>query len=117
MARILVVSNDEALLQTRRMLLQSSGYEVVASLGYQPSVEHCKRGGFDLFILGHSIPKADKQELVKTFREECAAPIISLLRPDEPPLTTADYHIEPDPRRLIDLVNAVLKSSARQAAR
>ncbi len=111
MARILVVSNDNVLLQTRRMLLESNGYEVVASLGYEASVEQCKRGGFDLFILGHSMPQADKQKLVSTFRRECPAPIISLLRPNEAPLADADYHIEPDPVKLLELVDGLLKAA------
>lgn len=60
MARILSVSCDESLLHTREMLLRSCGYEVVATLGYAESLKACRKGNFDLFILGHSIPHAEK---------------------------------------------------------
>lgn len=71
--RILSVSYDEALLETRHMLLEGAGYEVVSALGLQASVELCKRGGFDIFILGHSIAHSEKLELVETFHSLCRA--------------------------------------------
>ncbi len=107
MPRILSVSYDEPLLRTRHMLLQTRGYEVVSSLGFTSSMEHCKRGGFDLFILGHSIPSSDKQQLVKTFRETCPGRVISLLRPDEALVDGADYHIQPDPEPLLALIDRI----------
>lgn len=42
--RILSVSYDELLLQTRHEMLQNEGYEVVSALGFQASLEHCKGG-------------------------------------------------------------------------
>src|SRR5581483_1660599 len=65
MPRILSVSYDELLLRTRHMLLQHSGYDTVSSLGFTQSLEHCKNGNFDLFILKHSIPYSDKRQLVE----------------------------------------------------
>jgi hypothetical protein len=111
-ARILSVSYDELLLRTRDALLKREGYEVVSSLGFSDSLEHCKRDNFDLFILGHSIQHSDKQKLVETFRRECPAPIISLRRVDEPPVRGADYHVEPDPSQLLKAVAAVLRGGA-----
>lgn len=80
MARILLASSDESLLRTRQMLLEEKGHEVVSSLGVVSSLEHCRAGGFDLFILGHSISHRQKQRLVETFKRFCPAPIISLRR-------------------------------------
>jgi len=109
MARILSVSHDEPLLRTRHMLLQHSGYDTVSSLGFRVSLQHCKRGNFDLFILGHSIPYSDKRQLVEEFRRVCAAPIISLRRsPGEQLVEGADYHIEPDPEPLLELVGRIV---------
>src|SRR5581483_7268379 len=107
-ARILSVSYDEVLLRTRQMLLEREGYQVVSSFGFMPSLRHCKEGGFSLFILGHSIPQFDKLELVKTFRESCAAPVISLLRTGEQLVDDADYHIQPDPEPLVRLVSRIV---------
>ncbi len=107
MARILSVSYDEPLLRTRHMLLQTRGHDVVSSFGFTLSLEHCKHGGFDLFILGHSIASEDKRELVNAFRQKCSGPVISLLRTDEPLVDGADYHIQPDPEPLLALVDKI----------
>lgn len=113
MAKILSVSYDEPLLRTRHMLLQHSGYDTVSSFGFMASLQHCKQGHFDLFILGHSIPHADKEQLVEEFRRVCPAPIISLRRSSGERLVDgADYHIEPDPEPLLDLVERVLSGKA-----
>jgi DNA-binding NtrC family response regulator len=104
-ARILSVSYDEILLRTREMLLRSQGYDVVSALGYADAQECCQEGGFDVFVLGHSIAYAEKQKLVETFRLVCPAPIISLRRNTGDQLVDgADYHIEPDPEPLMQLV-------------
>lgn len=114
--RILSVSYDELLLHTRHLLLERDGYDVVSSIGFTQSLEHCKQGGFDLFILGHSIPHSDKQHLVETFRRVCPAPIISLRRNSGEELVRgADYHIEPDPEALLNLTSRVLGRDAATA--
>jgi hypothetical protein len=65
-------------------------------------------GGFDLFILGHSIPLADKERLVSQFRAQCCAPILLLLRVGEP-IPDADYQTYPgDPAELLRLVAEIL---------
>jgi|SRR5581483_1397915 DNA-binding response OmpR family regulator len=110
MVRILSVSYDEVLLRTRQMLLQERGYKVISSLGFTDALKHCRSGVFDIFILGHSIPYTDKQELVKTFLKHCSAPVISLRRnPGEELVDGADFHIEPDPQPLLDLVAKLAK--------
>ena len=114
--RILSVSYDDLLLHTRHLLLEREGYDVVSSIGFIESLEHCKRGGFDLFILGHSIPHSDKQQLVETFRRVCPAPIISLRRnAGEQLVRGAEYHIEPDPETLLNLASRVLGQDAATA--
>lgn len=113
-ARILSVSYDEVLLRTRHMLLEREGYEVVSTLGFAASLEHCKQGGFDLFVLGHSIPDEEKHRMVQEFRQLCEAPIISLRRSaGEGLVDGADFHIEPDPEPLVKLIaNVTCGSSA-----
>jgi CheY-like chemotaxis protein len=111
MPRILSVSYDDPVLRTRHMLLESGGYQVVSSLDLSESLEYCKRGNFDLFLLGHSIPHPDKLQLVTTFRRQCPAPIVSLRRnAGEQLVDGADYHIEPDPERLLMLVQRIFSS-------
>jgi DNA-binding response OmpR family regulator len=103
--RILSVSYDELLLQMRRMILENAGYDVVSAHGLKKSLEECKKGGFDLFILGHSIPNQDKRQMVETFRRKCPSPIISLTRgASEQRVDGADYHIDPDPELMLKLI-------------
>ena len=106
--RILSVSYDEVLLLTRQMLLEKSSYEVTSALGFTKAVAYCQQPGFDLFILGHSIPDDDKLQLIKTFRENCPAPILSLERPGEERVPS-DFHASPDdPPRFVKVVDDIL---------
>lgn len=110
MARILSVSYDKSLLRTRQMLLENKGHTVVSSATIQKSIEHCREGKFDLFILGHSIPSVDKQRLVDNFRHYCSAPIIALRsHAGEELVAHADYHIEPNPEALLHLIAEILR--------
>jgi DNA-binding response OmpR family regulator len=104
--RILSVSYDQILLRTRHMLLEREGYEVVSAAGFAASFEKCQQGGYDLFVLGHSIAPEEKRKLVEEFRRICPAPIISLRRSAGDELVVhADYHIEPDPEPLLKLIS------------
>jgi DNA-binding NtrC family response regulator len=104
-ARILSASYDDSLRRTRHILLEAQGYEVISTDRLESSLEQCKLGGFDLFILGHSIPRQDKERMVEAFRQHCSVPIISLRRhAAEGIVDTADYHIEPDPEPLLELI-------------
>jgi len=112
MPRILSVCYDNPVLRTRHMLLESRGYQVVSSLLLSESLEYCKRGNFDLFLLGHSIPHPDKLQLVTIFRQQSPAPIVSFRRSaGEQLVRGADYHIEPDPERLLMLVRRIFGST------
>src|SRR3954451_24647960 len=93
--RILSVSYDLSLLETRKMLLEQKGYEVVNAHGFSKALTFCCAGGFDLFILGHSIPYDDKLALIEAFRAHCPAPILSLERHGEQSVQ-CDYHASPD---------------------
>jgi DNA-binding response OmpR family regulator len=89
----------------RHMILENAGYEVVSAQGLEKSLEYCKQGGFDGFVLGHSIPANDKRKMAEAFRQSCSAPIISLLRgASERRLDGADFHIDPDPEPLLKLL-------------
>ncbi|HEY6971770.1 MAG TPA: hypothetical protein VJA94_21345 [Candidatus Angelobacter sp.] len=111
--RILSVSYDDVLLVTRQMLLEKSGYAVTSALGFTKAVEYCQQSSFDLFILGHSIPDVDKLHLIKTFRETCPAPILSLERLGEERIP-CDFHTSPhDPQKFIEVVDDILSGTKR----
>ncbi len=105
--RILSVSYDVSLLATRKMLLEQRGFHITDALGFIQAIKHCRTGGFDLFILGHSIPETDKLELIENFRKNCPAPILSLERHGEH-FVPCDFHASPDaPDRIVNLVEAL----------
>lgn len=108
--RILSVSYDESLLSTRQLILQHAGYEVTSALGFTDALEHCKKGEFDLVLIGHSIPREDKQTLVKVTRMVSQAPVLSILRPTSAPLAEADYSVQSadGPEALVAAVDKAL---------
>ena len=64
-------------------------------------------GGFDLFILGHSLSYSQKKRLVETFKRFCPAPIISLRRrPGYDDGCGADYYSDPEPDVFLQLVDS-----------
>ena len=96
---------------TRHMLLKQQDHEVTSALGFTEAIAMCERAGFDLFILGHSIPMNDKLALIGRFKEHCPAPILSLDRAGEPAVD-ADYHATPDnPERLLQVVSSILEDA------
>src|SRR5262245_45786786 len=91
---ILLVSYDERPLIERRMLLEREGYQVSSALGFKEAMANCGDGkarSVDLLIIGHSIPIADKEKLIGTFRAHATAPILSLWKHDEQIDCSVDY--------------------------
>jgi DNA-binding response OmpR family regulator len=113
--RILSVSYDVSLLSTRKMLLEQQGYVVENALGFSKALTSCRDGGFDLFVLGHSIPYDDKLALIESFRAHCSAPIVSLERHGEH-FVSCDYHASPDnPEKFIEIINNILAGREQRA--
>ena len=112
---ILSVSYNQSLLKTRELLLQREGYDVTSALGFTQAVSKCQNGNFDLFILGHSIPDADKRELIRLSRLQCAAPVLALRRHGEESPDGADAHVNPqDIKGLLKAVSVILSEDAKK---
>jgi len=113
--RILSVSYDMSLLPTRKLLLEQKGYAVVNAFGFSQGLASSRAGGFDLFILGHSIPHDDKLALIEAFRAHCAAPIVSLERHGED-LVPCDYRASPDnPEKFLEIIENILAERENRA--
>jgi DNA-binding NtrC family response regulator len=113
--RILSVSYDLSLLATRKMLLEQKGYAVESAYGFSKALTACGAGGFDLFILGHSIPHDDKLVLIEAFRTHCPGLIISLERHGEQ-LVPSDYHASPDnPEKFLEMIENILAGREQRA--
>ncbi len=117
MANILSVSYLASLLETRERLLISNGYAVTSARDINAALKACKGSKrYELLIVGHSMPRTDKDLLIKAFREsQPTAAVLALKRPDEEPVHSADLVIEPEPRELLRCV-AELISGKRISA-
>jgi DNA-binding response OmpR family regulator len=108
MPRILSISYDQSLLQTRELMLAHAGYEVESAVGFSAAIQACEKRDFDLVIMGHSIPPEDKATIVRQLRAVCATPILALQRPNESPLKTAEYNLDSgDPQRFLSYVKEI----------
>ena len=112
-SRILSVSYDPTLLATRRLLLQTRGYEVTSAEGFAEAIEVCNRNHFDLVIMGHSIPQKDKRAIVAELRKHgCEAPVLSLLRVNETPIPEATHGVDPrNPQEMLDVVESIVSAN------
>jgi CheY-like chemotaxis protein len=105
--RILSISYDPSLLQTRHWILEQAGYEVSSAFGFAEAVEVCQtRHDFDLVLMGHSMPQKDKMALLEALRANCKAPLLSILRHGDSPISQAEYAVEANdgPDALVEAV-------------
>lgn len=113
--RILSISYDASLLNSRRIMLEQRGYTVTCAEGFVQALKRCHEGGYDLVVIGHSIPPEDKRALLEVVKRECPVPVVALLRADEPPLDGATASVDAmNPQNVLDTVDNVLKE--RKAA-
>lgn len=105
---ILSVGLYGPLVHTRQLLLEQYGHSVSSATDFRDAVAQCSRRSYDLLILGHSIPDSEKDDLVRAFREHCAAPVLCLRRHLEQGARTAEYHVAiEDPADLARTVASV----------
>lgn len=110
MSNIISVSYDETLLRTRHLMLEQGGHRVSSAVGYNEAIDACK-GSADLLIIGHSIPKQDKVDIIVCFRG--ANPkglIVALTRAGEQRIKQVDAYINPgDPEELLRAIRYILE--------
>ena len=108
MARILSVSYDQSLLYTRQLILEQHGYDVVSAFGFTQALKCCDEAkDFSIFILGHSIPREDKEALIAAFRRHCLGKVVALKRANERPVAGADFETEPSPEAILQLLEQI----------
>ena len=114
---ILLISYDDGLLIARRTLLEQEGYRVSSALGFREAVRASGDGSFDLLILGKSMPRADKEELIRVFRAASDAPILSLWAHNEGVTDGINYLAFSDtPNKLLANVAAIFARRSRASA-
>jgi DNA-binding response OmpR family regulator len=96
------------------MMLSREGFDVESAVGFSAAVEACKQGQFDLVIMGHSIPPADKAAIVTQLRAMCDTPILALHRPNEEPLKSAEYNLDSgDPQSFLSYIKEITGREAQ----
>ena len=113
MARILSISYDSSLLATRHLLLESMGHTVTSLGDLSAAIGLCEeRGGeFNLIVLGHSIPLADKMRMIESCRKGCSCPVLALIRIGEAPVPGAERSVDSfEPEALMQAVKQLLQS-------
>lgn len=94
MRHILLVSYDIALLNTRQFLLESHGYTVTSAADFADALRKCKGVGYDLLIIGYSVPVTDKQALIAAITKHRPTPVVTLRKPGEGELRGVNESIE-----------------------
>jgi DNA-binding response OmpR family regulator len=108
--RILSISYNESLLRTREWILKGAGFDVTSALGFTEASVYCQDRAFDLAIIGHSIPKKDKDALIQQLRSHNHTRILGLRKPGEEVLASVDHSVEASlgAEALVDAVKTVL---------
>jgi DNA-binding response OmpR family regulator len=104
-SKILSISYDPVLLHTRDLILREAGYDVASVLGFAEALELCGNH-YDLIVMGHSIPEADKRAIVSELRSKgCNAPVLTLIKPGEATMREAAASVEPEPMLVLDAIS------------
>lgn len=82
MARVLCTGVDPALLQTRRMLLEQAGHEVVTARTEEDVRRLCATQTFDVAVIGQTLVAPEKERILRAVREMCpSAKLLELYQP------------------------------------
>jgi CheY-like chemotaxis protein len=79
MARILLIDDDDAVLKTTKIMLETRGFEVVAVRSGRLGIERIKAEVFDAVIVDLFMPEIDGLETTRAIHEcNAALPIIAV---------------------------------------
>ena len=84
--KILVVSRDPRLADTRKTILEAAGFSVVAAMDDSSVEEACSKDGIKLIMLGYSLSPADKRRVWAKSRLYCDVPVLELHQRGKPEL-------------------------------
>ena len=108
--RILCISATEAILQTRKLLLERHGYAVIPALNFRDVEQACKDGKFDLALVGHDLEAKIKKALGLKIREHCSGvPILEMCR-YSPEIEGSTFTITDSPAELLQTISEILES-------
>jgi CheY-like chemotaxis protein len=116
MAMVLCTGWDQSLLDTRTLILQSSGHEVHQARTQNEVLSACKKGRFDVAVIGQSLSNRMKPLIVAIVKEHC--PDVRILELYQPHLgkavTDADLWLEVPAEIPSDLAERVNELATRR---
>lgn len=114
--RVLSISYDVVLLNTRAMILEREGYTVTSAQTLRDAIELLQRTSFDAAIIGHSIPVEEQRQMAAAIRQQCPhAPVIALTRREGERLAFADRAIEAQkPEEMVAELRHLLRNGAER---
>jgi CheY-like chemotaxis protein len=74
--KVLCVSFDKTVSDSRCAMLRQGGYAVTAITSTEEALQLLGKEKFDLLVIGHRFPKANKQELASQAREQRRIPVL-----------------------------------------
>jgi len=115
MAVVMCVSTDDTLSQTRRMILEGAGHNVLSVRNIPEAQRACAEHAVEVVVIGQGVPRPERVRVFDLVREQCpAAKVLELYRPsDGKALQGADDWLEVPlsvPPVLADKVTELAKS-------
>ena len=115
---VLSISYDESLLRTREWILKSAGFNVTSAFAFTEARALCRNSGFDLVIIGHSLPQADQAALIGEIRTHNHSRTLYLRRQGEEPMAGVDHSADPlSAEALLEAVRTALEKSEDSEAK
>ncbi len=82
MALVLCTGTDDGLMQTRKLILERAGHQVVPATDLKTVERACEQTDFDVVVLGQTVSSWEKRRITELARQRCRdAKILELHRP------------------------------------
>src|SRR5262245_11706283 len=78
--RVLIVSNEAALIHSLRLVLEGDNYQTLAASDGLEALRRVRQGLPDLIIVDDGLPEFDTPEFVREVREVSLVPLLVLLQ-------------------------------------
>lgn len=115
---ILTISRDEALQDSRTLLLEHSGYNVTALLGdsaVRKFLQMAPPPALDLVLMCHSVPESSRVPLCDELKGAYPkTPILVLYNGYDPTIAQVDGRLENthEPKALVDMLSMLMRPQA-----
>ena len=106
---VLSVSNNAFVLGLRNQIIEQAGYGVDTAVGTLKAQQLIAQSHYDLLVIGHSIPTADRRLLVSSFKNVSHAPAVEVNASSTIPTGLADREVDAlDPEHLLGVINDLI---------